>query len=251
VTEASRRCETPPGLFSNASLALQVLWTDGRVLLLGVIISCFEGAMYAFIFSWTPALNSVHIPPPHGVIFALFMMSCMCGSSASTLMANVATSVNALIFACSLGMLSFIAASWYNGKDDPGQLTVVMAAFMLFEFSTGIYFPCVGLLKSEIVPEQVRGTLYNILRVPLNAIVIGLLLSGFGVPAGFRLNAALLLTAVGCLLMLQRLRASERDKDRSTLSRSPLQTNRFASQESRAVVGRRRFLQSGGAAGLV
>lgn len=45
--------------------------------------------------------------------------------------------------------------------------------FLLFEFCVGIYFPSMGTLKSLLVPERIRATVYNIYRVPLNAIVAG------------------------------------------------------------------------------
>merc|ERR1740121_175078 len=66
------------GLIENMTTASKMLLTDFRVLILGVIVSSFEGSMFAFVFIWTPALASERTPPPHGVIFALFMMACMC-----------------------------------------------------------------------------------------------------------------------------------------------------------------------------
>ena len=49
---------------------------SGRVLLLGVIQSCFEAAMYIFVFLWTPALAAgSRRKIPHGLIFASFMVS--------------------------------------------------------------------------------------------------------------------------------------------------------------------------------
>eukprot|EP00435_Cladocopium_sp_Y103_P064768 s485_g26.t1 len=45
------------------------------------IVACFEGAMYAFVFNWTPSLETPTERPPHGVVFALMMMACMRGSS--------------------------------------------------------------------------------------------------------------------------------------------------------------------------
>merc|ERR1740123_2581079 len=72
-------------LVTNLKTAVGVLVAEPRTLLLGVIVSCFEGSMFAFVFNWTPALASESTPPPHGVIFALFMMACMCGASMSTL----------------------------------------------------------------------------------------------------------------------------------------------------------------------
>lgn len=56
-----------------------------KVLLLGSIQALFEGAMYTFVFVWTPALqeNTEHkgILLPLGLIFSTFMMSSAVGGA--------------------------------------------------------------------------------------------------------------------------------------------------------------------------
>merc|ERR1719378_1845683 len=71
---------------------------------------------------------------------------------------------------------------------------------MLFEFCVGLYFPSVGVLKSEVVPEHIRGTMYNIYRVPLNCVVVALLLSHVSMVRCFVLCASLLTIALFCVL---------------------------------------------------
>jgi hypothetical protein len=48
-------------------------------MLLGLMQSLFEGAMYTFVFMWTPALAAASPPSmgtlPFGLIFACFMVS--------------------------------------------------------------------------------------------------------------------------------------------------------------------------------
>jgi hypothetical protein len=48
------------------------------VLLLGLLQSLFESAMYTFVFMWSPALNALKDadggPLPFGMIFASFMV---------------------------------------------------------------------------------------------------------------------------------------------------------------------------------
>merc|ERR550532_2352404 len=110
------------------------------------------------------------------------------------------SSATRLTFVCALAVFSFaIASSASSGGLDP-RLQLSFLAFMLFEFCVGVYFPCVGVLKSDIVPEQVRGTMYNLYRVPLNAIVVILLLSDISMATCFRVNAALLLVSFLCIL---------------------------------------------------
>ena len=59
------------------------LLADEKVALLGITQSCFESAMFIFVFEWTPALESsastMHLP--HGLIFAVFMVCIMIGSN--------------------------------------------------------------------------------------------------------------------------------------------------------------------------
>jgi len=82
---------------ANLAEALQLLRTDRRMWLVGLAVACFEGSMYAFVFNWTPALDSKTVPPPYGLIFALFMMSCMCGASVSTLVDGAVTPLRSLL----------------------------------------------------------------------------------------------------------------------------------------------------------
>lgn len=183
-------------VLDNVRAAGNLLAADRRVLLLCVAVSTFEGAMFAFVFNWTPALESTTLPPPHGVIFAAFMMACMCGACASTMSGAVAKTSTRLIGVFAAGMFAFTVAAAATSGNSGGHLRVCFAAFMLFEFCVGVYFPSIGVLKSEIVPEQVRGTMYNIYRVPLNAIVVVLLLGHISMTTCFQLCACLLAAAL-------------------------------------------------------
>ena len=55
---------------------------DPSIPLAGAVISLFEGSMYIFVFNWTPALSAgSKTTPPFGLIFSIFMVACMGGSS--------------------------------------------------------------------------------------------------------------------------------------------------------------------------
>jgi len=190
-----------PSLMDNIRSGVSLLSTDRRALLLGVVVSAFEGSMYAFVFNWTPALNSKQIPPPHGVIFALFMMSCMCGASVSTLAGAWVRPAGRLVATFAAGFFAFVLST-YAAMDTEEHVFTSFVAFLLFEFCVGVYFPSVGVMKSEIVPEQVRGTVYNLYRVPLNAIVVALLLSDITMATCFKLNALFLLVALISVLYI-------------------------------------------------
>lgn len=49
-------------------------------------------------------------------------------------------------------------------------------SFNLFELCCGLYFPTLGTLRSKLVPEEIRSTIMNVFRVPLNLIVVVALL---------------------------------------------------------------------------
>ncbi|CAE7852317.1 SHOC2 [Symbiodinium sp. KB8] len=80
-----------------------------------------------------------------------------------------------------LGVVAFTLASLTAATS---SVHVCFLSFLLFEFCVGIYFPSVGTVKSEL--ERIRATMYNICRVPLNAIVVGLLLTNLSVLQCFR-----------------------------------------------------------------
>jgi len=178
------------GVVENFSKAVKLIRTDRNMLLMGVAVSCFEGSMFAFVFNWTPALNSKEVPPPHGVIFALFMMACMCGASVTTILNNTMKPSSRLLVTFSIGIASFLVMALVAGSQN--LLRTCFLAFMVFEFCCGLYFPSIGVMKSDVVPEHVRGTMYNLYRVPLNAVVVCLLLTNISMVQCFMLCASLM-----------------------------------------------------------
>lgn len=177
-------------LLQHLCKAWNLLRNDRSMVLLCVLVSSFEGAMFAFVFYWTPALHSKEIPSPHGVIFSLFMMACMCGASWSTISSGSIKPALQLTIVFSLGIISFLISAFCEGSD--AWVKVCFVSFLLFEFCCGAYFPAVGVLKSSIVPYHVRGTVYNIYRVPLNILVATLMLSDMSMIKCFTLCATLL-----------------------------------------------------------
>eukprot|EP00427_Karlodinium_veneficum_P023071 CAMPEP_0169097256 /NCGR_PEP_ID=MMETSP1015-20121227/19428_1 /TAXON_ID=342587 /ORGANISM="Karlodinium micrum, Strain CCMP2283" /LENGTH=474 /DNA_ID=CAMNT_0009158061 /DNA_START=58 /DNA_END=1482 /DNA_ORIENTATION=- len=181
------------GIVEKIRVACRLLYADKNMIFLCLVVSCFEGSMYAFVFNWTPALDSKTIPPPHGLIFALFMMACMIGASVATIIGQNVKAISRLIVTILLAIASFGIISYVAGTP---SLHLCFFGFLVFEFCCGLYFPSVGVLKSEIVPEHVRGTMYNIYRIPLNMVVVGLLLSNISMFHCFALCTALLTVAL-------------------------------------------------------
>ena len=179
----------PPALtsaFDSFYKAARLLVANERVLLLGLVQSCFEGAMYIFVFMWTPALeaslrlSSTTALLPHGIVFALFMVAIMIGSKLFELLIAAAA-------ALAVPILS-------------SDHTLQLAAFLVFEVCCGIYFPSAGTMRSKYIPEEVRSTVMNIYRVGLNALVVITLVNieSLAQDTVFLLTVFLLALAVVC-----------------------------------------------------
>jgi hypothetical membrane protein len=53
-------------------------------------------------------------------------------------------------------------------QDTEKYTLVAFFAFLLYEIAVGIYFPAVGYLRSQIIPEQYRASIANWYRIPMN-----------------------------------------------------------------------------------
>ena len=49
---------------------------------------------------------------------------------------------------------------------------IVLWCFCIFEVCCGIYYPSMGSLKSKLIEDGMRASVYTVLRVPLNAFVV-------------------------------------------------------------------------------
>lgn len=194
--------------------ALKVLSDDPVLLLLMVVSSVFEAAMYAFIFEWTPALSHAGRSPPLGLIFACFMLAYMAGAnlyprlSSRKIEGTDALPVVMAVAAFALGTTWIMHLARVAHYDSGTAVTFL--AFLLFEGSIGLYMPTLAALKARHVPEDVRATLYTLFRVPLNAIVCAVLLATLSLKLTLMLCTMLLLTGFCCSIAL---RSRVRGKD--------------------------------------
>jgi len=83
-------------------------------------------------------------------------------------------------------------------------------AFLLFELCIGMYFPMMGTMKAQLVPEHCRSTLYNIFRLPLNAIVVSSLVFQIGTRSSFFVTTILLAAAAGIQRRISNMEEVER-----------------------------------------
>ena len=110
-----------------------------------------------------------HAELPFGLIFAILMCSMMFGS---LLYKRVSTSANPLpaqkMLTCILGVSSLCFFIPGHFRDE--RLT--LWCFCIFELCCGVYYPAMGSLKSKLIEDGSRASIYGILRIPLNVFVV-------------------------------------------------------------------------------
>jgi MFS family permease len=158
----------------QAGEEIQLKLLDPRVLALGTTTTLFEGSMYLFVFFWSPAIISSRTlgdnngPPPFGIIFSCFMCAMMLGSLVfSTVKPGTARdAAKLMLVTLSLASYALLIPALQRVE------VVTFWSFALFEVCTGLYFPTMSRLKSEIVEDAVRARVYGLMRMPLNVFVV-------------------------------------------------------------------------------
>jgi len=130
--------------------------------------------MYTFVFMWTPALKTVQETEAEragetlpgstaqylGLIFAVFMVCVMVGSSIFKIFAAQRKNLYKIpLVLHAVALLSMaVVASFLETK------IVVYAMFLVFETTVGVFYPAYGVIKSEKIPEEIRSSVMNIFR---------------------------------------------------------------------------------------
>ena len=177
-------------LLSSLQKGFQLISNDSKIAALGLSQSAFEGAMYTFVFMWTPALKSMEEKIEEesesgmklnmkstssmylGLIFAVFMVCVMIGSSIFKIASIGRKDILKIpLYMHAVAFVSMaITTMVYENK------FIVYCMFLIFETSVGVFYPAYGVIKSEKIPEEIRSSVMNIFRMPLNAFVVLLLL---------------------------------------------------------------------------
>jgi len=187
------RAESATEVLGNFGKAVSIVCTDLPTALCCTIVALFEASMYIFVFNWTPVLSQGEETPPHGVIFATMMMCCMIGASVFALCRPLECNNKVLMFATSLAAASTVLPA-YGGISE-ALTDANFFAFLVLEFCIGIYFPAVASLKSDVVGESCRSTVYNIFRAPMNCITVIVLLLSPSLSNTFQIVFQMLLVA--------------------------------------------------------
>lgn len=173
-------------VLSSLKQGFELIQNDSRIAALGLAQSCFEGSMYTFVFMWTPALKTdeeeaaeiagVELPDTTsnhlGMIFAIFMVSVMVGSSIFKIATQNGMELYKIpLYIHAVAFVNFMVTSMVIEDKN-----IVLIMFLCFEGTVGVFYPAYGVIKSEKIPEDIRAAVMNIFRIPLNFFVVLLLL---------------------------------------------------------------------------
>ena len=98
----------------------------------------------------------------------LLQSLCLCNSSTFCLLPEHVKHLTLQLLSCTFNI--FLTMSLFSaGITFQGQLQLV--AFCVFEFAVGLFWPSMMKMRSQHVPEEMRATVINLFRVPLNLFV--------------------------------------------------------------------------------
>jgi hypothetical protein len=179
---------------------------DVNILSLGMAQTVFECCMYTFVLLYTPALEASikagnkESLLPLGYLFSGMMFCSMLGSLVFKILSSRGIQTDNL-----LSLALFVAgASFCFIIINTANTSYTVLAFLLFEFTTGMYFPSIGTLRAQAIPEQNRTGVMAFLRVPMNFAVIAIMLRVDSMPMTEIFQICALLNFVGGLVILWR-----------------------------------------------
>ena len=117
----------------------------------------------------------------HGTIFACFMLACMVGSSlAGKLMSEAELKVEkymqVVFIVATVSLTPPLLVDINKGSTSDSVMTkmswqFIFGGFLIFELCVGMFWPSLMKMRSGLIPEELRSTVMNIFRIPLNLFV--------------------------------------------------------------------------------
>ena len=138
-------------LWQSYKEGASLIWQHRPILWIGMVQSIIESCMYIFVFLWTPVMLVPTNQGPLGMIFSCFMVCIMIGSSLfSTLLAKEWTPGHTLQTAATiLAFCMAICTVSAHPQASVFQRNISFAAFLALETAIGLYFPSIGVLRSQ------------------------------------------------------------------------------------------------------
>ena len=205
--------------------SISYIFSERRIVLLGLIGSLFDAALYIFIFLWTMALEARTAGGagateaaaaadasslPHGLVFAVFMGWSMVGalsfdhfvgSEGEQVADQAGRLIVLLLVAACLGLSPLLLESTsFDG---------VFGGFCLLELAFGAFLPAVALLRAVHLKGSNRSAATALYRVPTNLSVVAVLFCAGSITerTEIALCISLLLVALMAAVALTRLGA--------------------------------------------
>lgn len=209
------------GIAQQFKLAAAAIMGDSKIGLLGAMQSLFEASMYTFVFLWTPALSPNNEKIPHGMIFACFMTASMVGSALSGVLMKKARPETWMKYVFGIASASLAVPFLFHlfkgsAKEAPqedgaggikfeGQVQLI--SFCVFEVMVGLFWPSMMTMRAHYIPEDLRSTIINCFRIPLNLFVCIILYNVhlFQLSQMFGLCAVFLAAAAFCQIQLEKI----------------------------------------------
>ncbi|XP_014784952.1 molybdate-anion transporter [Octopus bimaculoides] len=142
--------------------------THEKVFLIGAIESSYESVIYIIIFLWTPILDREKFSL--GIVFSSFMISILIGSGLYQIASSKNVPVtNLLLSSVIIALFANILCVISTNPTHPNT-ALSFTSFLIFEVGVGLYFPAMGFLRNNIIPETHRTNIMNWFRIPLNLI---------------------------------------------------------------------------------
>ncbi|OAQ86144.1 glucokinase [Purpureocillium lilacinum] len=163
------------GLIFRLHQGARKAFANKQIMALGLASCCLEGAMYLFVFFWSAALKSARERArpdedvPYGLIFSSFMWSM---ASGSLILQTVFGALSVETAAVNVGISMLVASACFSGAAFFENESLIFWSFCVLESCFGAYFPAMAALKSQVVEDDIRGSVYSSLRLPLNLFVV-------------------------------------------------------------------------------
>lgn len=163
------KAEHSNSLWGKMVLGLEYIKEDKPLLCVGMIESCFKISLVLFMFVWTPLLEGVaHTYIHPGSVFVCFMLARLVGSDLfegvkKTLKVN---SYMLSIFITLTGTLSFFVEYYIP------NFLIIFVMLIYFDGLSGLLFPLMSSLKSQMIPEKLRTVIMTFFRMPINVFCI-------------------------------------------------------------------------------
>ncbi|KAI0467507.1 DUF791-domain-containing protein [Xylaria cf. heliscus] len=143
------------------------------VLALTFASTMFDGSMNLFVFYWIPTLSSLRDNAsggelPYGIIYSSFMAASMAAALAFNIIMD---KQNVRYSRLAVGVISF-ATLCFAKLAGPRTEAGTFWLFCLLQACIGMFTPCVGYLKGRLIDDVTRATVYSVMRIPFNILVI-------------------------------------------------------------------------------